>query len=94
MTGEVVGARYGTPFKDVAKLIAEQRIRGLPVIDTDEKVIGVISETNLLVREAQAPVPDQRPSRFRLRRTSPSPQRRRGGVGRLRHHGRPGPRVS
>ncbi|MCX4673692.1 CBS domain-containing protein [Streptomyces sp. NBC_01381] len=72
MTGEVVSARYGTPFKDVAKLLAEHRISGLPVIDTDEKVIGVISETDLLVREAQAPDPFQRPSRFRLPRMSPA----------------------
>ncbi|MFH8491246.1 CBS domain-containing protein [Streptomyces longisporoflavus] len=77
MTGEVVSAGYGTPFKDVAKLLAEHRISGLPVIDTDEKVIGVISETDLLVREAQAPDPHQRPSRFRLRRMSPAARRTR-----------------
>ncbi|MCF3119132.1 CBS domain-containing protein [Streptomyces arenae] len=62
MTGDVVSARYGTPFKEVARLLADHRISGLPVLDLDDKVIGVVSETDLLVREAQAPGP-YRPSR-------------------------------
>ncbi|MFE0172876.1 CBS domain-containing protein [Streptomyces sp. NPDC059002] len=64
MTGEVVSAHYGTPFKEVARRLSEHRISGLPVIDADDKVVGVISETDLLVREARAPDPD-RPRRFR-----------------------------
>ncbi|MCX4673715.1 CBS domain-containing protein [Streptomyces sp. NBC_01381] len=68
MTSEVVSAQYGTPFKEVAKRLAEYRISGLPVIDADDKVVGVISETDLLVREAQAPDPYQAPRRFRLPR--------------------------
>ncbi|MGW6268428.1 CBS domain-containing protein [Streptomyces sp. NPDC055060] len=72
MAGDVVSARYATPFKDVVKLLAEHRISGLPVIDTDDKVIGVISETDLLVREAKAPDPYRRPSRFRLPRITPT----------------------
>ncbi|MEU7580123.1 CBS domain-containing protein [Streptomyces sp. NPDC041068] len=68
MTDEVVSAQYGTPFKDVARRLAEHRISGLPVIDADDKVIGVISETDLLVREAQNP--DPHPRRIRLPRMS------------------------
>ncbi|WP_310718991.1 CBS domain-containing protein [Streptomyces lydicus] len=55
MTTEVVRVGYGTPFKEVARLLAEHRISGLPVVDADEKVIGVLSETDLLTRQAQAP---------------------------------------
>ncbi|WP_328494699.1 CBS domain-containing protein [Streptomyces sp. NBC_00414] len=57
MTEEVVRAEYGTPFKEVARQLADHRISGLPVIDEDEKVIGVISETDLMVRQAQTPDP-------------------------------------
>ncbi|MFS8204727.1 CBS domain-containing protein [Streptomyces sp. CWNU-52B] len=52
MTTEVVRAEYGTPFKEVARLLADHRISGLPVVDEDEQVIGVISETDLMVRQA------------------------------------------
>ncbi len=46
MTTEVVRAEYGTPFKEVARLLADHRISGLPVVDEDDHVIGVISETD------------------------------------------------
>lgn len=57
MTTDVVRAEYDTPFKEVARLLAGHRISGLPVIDDDEKVIGVISETDLMARQAETPDP-------------------------------------
>ncbi|MGV9452505.1 CBS domain-containing protein [Streptomyces sp. NPDC003635] len=57
MTTEVVRATYGTPFKEVARLLGDHRISGLPVVDEGEEVIGVISETDLLIRQAEAPDP-------------------------------------
>ncbi|MFF9119957.1 CBS domain-containing protein [Streptomyces massasporeus] len=64
MTSDVVRAEYGTPFKEVARLLAEHRISGLPVVDDDEKVLGVISETDLLTRQAGAPGPPEPHRRF------------------------------
>ncbi|CAM5639449.1 CBS domain-containing protein [Streptomyces aurantiogriseus] len=52
MTSEVIGARRETPFKDVARLLDQHRISGLPVVDADDKVVGVISETDLVRRQA------------------------------------------
>ncbi|MEN1890679.1 CBS domain-containing protein [Streptomyces mirabilis] len=66
MATEVVTARYGTPFKEVARLLTEHRISGLPVIDEDDKVLGVISETDLMVRQAGVPAPYETPRRFRF----------------------------
>ncbi|WP_329528700.1 CBS domain-containing protein [Streptomyces sp. NBC_01462] len=66
MATEVVSARYGTPFKEVARLLHEHRISGLPVIDEDDKVLGVISETDLMVRQAAIPDPYATPRRFRF----------------------------
>ncbi|MFD3573109.1 CBS domain-containing protein [Streptomyces sp. NPDC058644] len=77
MTSEVVSVQYGTPFKDVAQRLAEHRISGLPVIDTDDKVVGVISETDLLTREAQAPAPCRPSRRFRMRLMSRGARRDR-----------------
>ncbi|MEU8585848.1 CBS domain-containing protein [Streptomyces sp. NPDC048664] len=54
MTTEVVRARYATPLKEVARLLADHRISGLPVVDTDGKVIGVVSATDLVTRQSEA----------------------------------------
>ncbi|MFF4908110.1 CBS domain-containing protein [Streptomyces sp. NPDC001260] len=61
MTTDVVRAEYGTPFKEVVRLLGENRISGLPVVDEDEKVIGVISETDLMIRQADTPDPYEQP---------------------------------
>ncbi|MER5435244.1 CBS domain-containing protein [Streptomyces sp. NPDC002588] len=55
MVGDVVTARCDTPFKEVVRLLEEHRISGLPVIDEDRKVVGVISETDLVLRQARGP---------------------------------------
>ncbi|MFF2848842.1 CBS domain-containing protein [Streptomyces sp. NPDC058001] len=54
MTGEVVSVVPETPFKDIAKLLAAQGFSGLPVLDEDDRVLGVISESDLLARQASA----------------------------------------
>ncbi|MGQ4388645.1 CBS domain-containing protein [Streptomyces sp. SAS_270] len=66
MTSEVVRATYGTPFKEVARLLGEHRISGLPVVDDDDEVIGVISETDLMIRQAETPGPDESKRHHRL----------------------------
>ncbi|TJZ99569.1 CBS domain-containing protein [Actinacidiphila oryziradicis] len=52
MTSDVIRTVADTPFKDVAALLAQHHISGLPVVDDDDKVIGVISETDLLLHHA------------------------------------------
>ncbi|WP_372497094.1 CBS domain-containing protein [Streptomyces shenzhenensis] len=52
MTREVVRARPETPFKEVARLLDRHRISGLPVVDHDDKVVGVVSETDLIRHQA------------------------------------------
>ncbi|MEU2232495.1 MULTISPECIES: CBS domain-containing protein [Streptomyces] len=48
MTGNVVSATPETSFKEVAKLLAEHDITGVPVVDEDDHVLGVVSESDLL----------------------------------------------
>ncbi|MFD7445638.1 CBS domain-containing protein [Streptomyces sp. NPDC059909] len=55
MVNDVVSVIPQTPFKEVAKLLAVHRISGLPVLDTDDRVLGVISESDLIVRQAGVP---------------------------------------
>ncbi|THA81602.1 CBS domain-containing protein [Streptomyces sp. A0592] len=48
MTDEVVSVAPGTAFKDVAKLLAQYDISGVPVLDDEDRVVGVVSQTDLL----------------------------------------------
>ncbi|MFG2867302.1 CBS domain-containing protein [Streptomyces sp. NPDC048338] len=48
MTDHVVSVAPPTQFRDVAKLLAEHDITGVPVLDEDDHVVGVVSETDLL----------------------------------------------
>ncbi|MCX5009124.1 CBS domain-containing protein [Streptomyces sp. NBC_00638] len=52
MTREVVEAHREMSFKDVVRLLDRHRISGLPVVDADDKVVGVISQTDLIRRQA------------------------------------------
>ncbi|WP_306310817.1 CBS domain-containing protein [Streptomyces hydrogenans] len=52
MTDDVVSALPDTSFREVAKLLAEHDITGLPVVDADDHVVGVVSESDLLARRA------------------------------------------
>ncbi|MET9395303.1 CBS domain-containing protein [Streptomyces sp. NPDC006624] len=71
MARDVVTAEYGTPFKEVVRLLGEHRISGLPVVDEDDKVIGVVSETDLMLRQAAGPGGETWLTRLRRRRHSP-----------------------
>ncbi|WP_367325299.1 CBS domain-containing protein [Streptomyces sp. HUAS ZL42] len=52
MTTSVVRVRRDTGFKEIAKLLAEYDITAVPVVDDDEHVVGVVSEADLLRKEA------------------------------------------
>jgi len=52
MSAAVVTVRPETSVKDVARLLAERKISGIPVVSGDDEVVGVISEADLLVKEA------------------------------------------
>ncbi|WP_326632982.1 MULTISPECIES: CBS domain-containing protein [unclassified Streptomyces] len=52
MTDEVVSVVPATSFKEVAKLLAQYNISGLPVLDEEDHVVGVVSESDLVNRQA------------------------------------------
>ncbi len=49
MTRGVIAVTPDTPVRDVAKLMVDQRISGVPVID-DGKLVGIVSENDLVRR--------------------------------------------
>jgi CBS domain-containing protein len=52
MTRDPITARPYTPLNEVIKILAEKRISGLPVVDDVGKLIGVISEGDLMWKES------------------------------------------
>ncbi len=51
MTTAVVSAYRGASFKDIAQMMIERGITALPVIGKDRRVVGVVSEADLLAKE-------------------------------------------
>jgi CBS-domain-containing membrane protein len=51
MTRRVVALRTGATFKDIVKTIREWRVSALPVLDDAGRVVGVVSEADMLPKE-------------------------------------------
>jgi CBS-domain-containing membrane protein len=51
MTTEVVTAEPSTPFKEIAARLAQHRISAVPVVDADRRVLGIITEADLLLKQ-------------------------------------------
>jgi CBS domain-containing protein len=52
MTTDVVAVKQDALFKDIATMLGRHRVSAFPVVDDDGKVIGVVSEADLLPKEA------------------------------------------
>ena len=52
MTNEVVAVRRDASFKEMAARLRQYRVSAFPVIDENRRVIGVVSEADLLAKEA------------------------------------------
>ena len=63
MTEHVVTVAPGATLKEAAVLLARHRISGLPVIDPDRRVVGIVSEGDFLEKQA-----GERPRQGPLRR--------------------------
>jgi CBS domain-containing protein len=52
MTTEVLTVQEDTPFKDVVELLVEHRVSGVPVVDTEGNLRGLVTEADLVSKEA------------------------------------------
>jgi CBS domain-containing protein len=52
MSTHVAVIRNNATFKEIAASLREQRVSAFPVVDADDRVIGVVSEADLLTKEA------------------------------------------
>jgi CBS domain-containing protein len=51
MTTDVISVDADTPAREIARLLAEHRISGVPVLDSAGAPIGMVSEGDLVVRD-------------------------------------------
>jgi len=51
MTRTVVVVHAGAPFKDVVRRMQEYRVSALPVVDDDGRLVGIVSEGDLILKE-------------------------------------------
>jgi CBS domain-containing protein len=57
MTREVVTVTRETTVKEVARLLLEHKISGLPVVDKENRVIGIVSEGDLIYQDKKLHTP-------------------------------------
>jgi CBS domain-containing protein len=71
MSTHVIAVRKSAPFKQMARALRDHHVSAFPVLDDDGTVIGVVSEADLLTKEAldggEAGMPGKTPGILRGR---------------------------
>jgi CBS domain-containing protein len=57
MTTQVRTARPDSPLRDAARLMSEAKISGLPVVDADGRLVGILTEGDILRVFRQVSIP-------------------------------------
>ena len=57
MTPDVIVANKNDIIANVANLLIKEKIGGLPVVDEENKVVGIISETDIMKKESHVDSP-------------------------------------
>ncbi len=57
MSDNPITVKPEMPLKEAIKILAEQRISGLPVVNENGKLVGIVSETDLMWQESGATPP-------------------------------------
>ena len=52
MTTSVLTARLNTPIREIAELLSKRHFSGLPVVDSDGRLLGIVSEGDLIHHSA------------------------------------------
>ena len=57
MTKEVISVKPQTPVKEVAEILITKRISGVPVVDDEKHITGIITEADLIFRDKKPHIP-------------------------------------
>lgn len=66
MTRGAISVSPHTPLRDLARLLSERRISGVPVVDQEGRCLGVVSEADLLVKQLSRPLSRRLPLEWLL----------------------------
>jgi CBS domain-containing protein len=57
MTTDVITVRRDTAVNDIAKLMSERDISGIPVVDDANHVVGIVTELDMIMRNTRLEMP-------------------------------------
>jgi CBS-domain-containing membrane protein len=57
MSANIVSVKPDTEIIEAAKLLLENRFNGLPVVDNNGKVVGIICQSDLVAQQKSLPIP-------------------------------------
>ncbi len=57
MQTEVITVGPDTTVRELANILAEKRISGVPVVDDEYRVVGMVSEADIIVQDAELHFP-------------------------------------
>ena len=57
MQTEVITVGPGTTARELANILAEHGISGVPVVDEENRVVGMVSEADIIVQDAELHFP-------------------------------------
>ncbi|MDH3327787.1 MAG: CBS domain-containing protein [Desulfobulbaceae bacterium] len=57
MTTEVITVEEDRSVKELAKILAENKISGVPVVDNQGKIVGIVTESDLIDRAKKVHIP-------------------------------------
>lgn len=61
MTTEVICVSRDTPYKELVRLLLDRGVSALPVVDDRRRVVGIVSEADLLLKEELPPETEEAP---------------------------------
>jgi CBS-domain-containing membrane protein len=69
MTADVAAVRSDASYREMIALLRSRQVSGVPVVDAEGIVVGIVSETDLLTRAL-----DRRPGRWPRRKRATTPE--------------------
>jgi CBS domain-containing protein len=57
MQTQVITVRPSTTVREMAGILAEHGVSGVPVVDEDDRVVGMVSEADIIVQDAELHFP-------------------------------------
>ncbi len=57
MTKDVITAKNETTIEELARLLIDHKISGVPVVDDDNQLIGIVTENDLIKKNKRFHIP-------------------------------------